>query len=56
MNQHYIGSELSLFAQAHNWKAYVASLLQPWLGPRVLEVGAGIGANIPTLFIDPVAE
>lgn len=56
MSQHYVGSELALFAQATNWKSYVASLLRPWLGPRVLDVGAGIGSNIPALFVDPVKE
>ena len=56
MSQHYIGSELALFAQATNWKSYVAGLLRPWLGPRVLDVGAGIGSNIPALFVDPVKE
>jgi SAM-dependent methyltransferase len=56
MSQHYVGSELALFARAHNWKSYVASEVRPWLGPRVLEVGAGIGSNIPTLFSDPVTE
>jgi len=56
MSQHYVGTELSLFAQAYNWKSYVASLLRPWLGRRVLDVGAGIGGNIPTMFTDPVKE
>jgi SAM-dependent methyltransferase len=56
MSQHYVGTELSLFAQATNWKSYVASLLRPWLGRRVLDVGAGIGGNIPALFTDPVKE
>jgi hypothetical protein len=56
MNEHYVGSELPLFAMAHNWKAYVATLIRPWLGPRVLEVGAGMGGNIPTLFVDPISE
>jgi SAM-dependent methyltransferase len=56
MSKHYVGTELTLFAQAHNWKSYVASMLRPWLGPRVLEVGAGMGTNIPFLFGDPVKE
>jgi hypothetical protein len=46
----YVGSELDVFSYAHRWKAYWAELLRPYLGPRVLEVGAGIGANIPGLF------
>jgi len=56
MSQHYVGNELSLFAQAHNWKTYMASIFRPWLGRRVLDVGAGIGSNIPDLFTDPVEE
>ena len=56
MNQHYIGSELELFAQASNWKSYIAATLRPYLGPRVLEVGAGIGANISALFAGGVRE
>jgi SAM-dependent methyltransferase len=54
--QAYIGSELELFAAATHWKSYVATALRPYLGPRVLEVGAGIGANIPALFTDAVRE
>jgi SAM-dependent methyltransferase len=56
MSTHYVGSELALFAEATNWKSYVASQLRPWLGPRVLEVGAGIGTNTAQLFVDPVKE
>lgn len=41
----YVGSELDLFAGAVNWKAYWAALVRPFLGERVLEVGAGIGSN-----------
>lgn len=43
----YIGEELSLFKLAENWKRYVASRLAPHLRGEVLEVGAGIGANVP---------
>ncbi|WP_158932590.1 bifunctional 2-polyprenyl-6-hydroxyphenol methylase/3-demethylubiquinol 3-O-methyltransferase UbiG [Acidisphaera sp. S103] len=56
MSEHYAGSELSLFAEARHWKSYVATLLRPWLGPRVLDVGAGIGSNLPLLFADPVKQ
>ncbi|HXQ52321.1 MAG TPA: methyltransferase domain-containing protein [Stellaceae bacterium] len=45
----YQGSELALFATAVHWKSYVADTLRPFLGVRVLEVGAGFGANIPYL-------
>ncbi len=45
----HVGSELEPFAQARNWKRYVAARLAPFIGERVLEVGAGIGANIPYL-------
>jgi SAM-dependent methyltransferase len=41
----YTGGELDLFAAATNWKRYVARLLAPHIGRRVLEVGAGIGTN-----------
>jgi protein-L-isoaspartate O-methyltransferase len=46
MTNSYIGSELELFAAATNWKAYFASVLAPFIGARVLEIGAGIGSNI----------
>jgi SAM-dependent methyltransferase len=45
----YIGTELELFADAHNWKAYFASLIRPHLGANVLEVGAGIGGTTTIL-------
>lgn len=40
----YAGEELALFLDARNWKSYVATVLRPFLGERVLEVGAGVGA------------
>jgi SAM-dependent methyltransferase len=49
MSQAYAGSELALFAAATHWKRYVAAMLAPFIGARVLEVGAGIGSNIPYL-------
>ncbi|HUC70791.1 MAG TPA: class I SAM-dependent methyltransferase [Stellaceae bacterium] len=49
MSYRYIGAELDLFAAAANWKAYMARRLRPFIGGRVLEVGAGIGGN--TVFL-----
>jgi spermidine synthase len=45
----YEGSELDLFRGALNWKFYWASMVMPHLKGRVLEVGAGIGANTEVL-------
>lgn len=45
----YIGSELELFAHAQQWKAYYKSLITPYFGKRVLEVGAGLGATTAAL-------
>ncbi len=47
--EHYGGTELELFAAAHNWKAYVAAQIEPHLGPYVLEVGAGLGGSTAAL-------
>ena len=43
----YIGNELELFELAHNWKRYVASRIRSFVQGDVLEVGAGLGANVP---------
>jgi ubiquinone/menaquinone biosynthesis C-methylase UbiE len=45
----YSGDELNVFENAINWKAYWKLNLQQYLGNKVLEVGAGIGANTITL-------
>lgn len=45
----YIGSELEIFQHATNWKRYYGSLIRPFFGKEVLEVGAGIGATTQTL-------
>lgn len=47
----YVGSELDLFAGAHNWKSYWSSQVRPFLAGDILEVGAGIGSN--TQLLDP---
>ncbi len=46
---HYIGKELELFQEAKNWKNYFSSFILPYIRGRVLEVGAGIGANTALL-------
>jgi len=56
MSHRYVGSELELFATARNWKAYFSSVLAPFIGARVLEVGAGIGSNIPYLHTPAVSQ
>jgi SAM-dependent methyltransferase len=56
VNDHYVGSELELFAGAGHWKAYFSSVLRPFVAGRVLEVGAGIGANITFLCNDRVVD
>ena len=45
----YIGAELELFAEAHNWKRYFAAALRPYIAGDVLEVGAGIGGTTAVL-------
>lgn len=47
----YVGSELDLFAEVWNWKAYWSRQIRPFLRGDILEVGAGIGSN--TRFLDP---
>jgi hypothetical protein len=47
--KHYIGQELALFAHARNWKEYYASIIRPYFGKRIVEVGAGIGATTMAL-------
>lgn len=47
--QSYAGNELEIFAKALYWKAYYRQFIAPFLGKRVLEVGAGIGATTSAL-------
>jgi 2-polyprenyl-3-methyl-5-hydroxy-6-metoxy-1,4-benzoquinol methylase len=41
----YPGQELAFFQKAVNWKTYFSSLIKPFVGNNVLEVGSGIGAT-----------
>ncbi|HUS24313.1 MAG TPA: class I SAM-dependent methyltransferase, partial [Candidatus Binatia bacterium] len=45
----YAGSELELFAAATRWKSYALGGLRALARGRVLEVGAGRGANVAYL-------
>jgi SAM-dependent methyltransferase len=42
----YVGQELDIFREAKNWKRYWAAQVRPYVTGDVLEVGAGLGANI----------
>ncbi len=46
----YSGTELEIFAHAHNWKRYWAGQVLPYIGQSVLDVGAGLGANLKLLW------
>ena len=41
----YVGTELELFAQAINWKAYFGRKLRSYIAGSVVEVGAGLGGS-----------
>ncbi len=45
----YVGDELDLFAETTRWKSYYGAMIRPFLGRRVLEVGAGIGRTATAL-------
>lgn len=52
----YVGAELSLFAQATNWKKYLNGQLRPFVRGHVLEVGAGIGATTSALWTTAASQ
>lgn len=43
-SERYQGAELEIFSSATNWRRYWSNIIRPFLGDRVLEVGAGIGS------------
>ena len=45
----YPGQELEFFEKAVYWKTYFSSMLKPYIGESVLEVGSGIGATTSLL-------
>ena len=45
----YEGQELDVFSQASHWKQYFKSIILPYIGNCVVEVGAGIGATTAVL-------
>jgi hypothetical protein len=47
----YSGNELQLFEKAQNWKQYWSKSIKKYVVGDVLEIGAGIGANLD-LFIN----
>lgn len=53
-NLPYAGRELDVFVTARRWKRYWSSFITPVLHGDVLEVGAGIGANVSLLCVDSV--
>jgi hypothetical protein len=47
----YIGEELPIFSKALNWKEYWSSLIaHDTFVENAIEIGAGIGSNVPFLF------
>ena len=48
-DQAYMGQELTIFAHATRWKQYYTSIIHPYIGKHVVEVGAGIGATTKVL-------
>ncbi len=41
---------LSVFREAIHWKTYWSKAIAPFIGERVLEAGAGVGANMQLFF------
>jgi len=45
----YTGKELVLFENAVKWKKYFTSFVRPYIKTKIIEVGAGLGANTSLL-------
>ena len=52
----YSGSELDSLAEAKNYYAWVMKQFEPYLGPTVIEVGAGIGTFSEYLLGSPKVQ
>ena len=52
----YSGSELDSLAEAKNYYAWVLRQFEPFLGPTVIEAGAGIGTFSDFLLSSPKVE
>ncbi|MDQ3081675.1 MAG: hypothetical protein M3R07_05635, partial [Gemmatimonadota bacterium] len=52
----YSGTELDALAEARNYYAWVMQQFEPYLGPDVIEVGAGIGTFSEFLLRSPKVE
>lgn len=55
-DQAYIGQELTIFAHATNWKRYYTSIIKPFFGKHVVEVGAGLGSTTAVMCDGTQAE
>lgn len=56
MSESCIPYELEIMANAHNYRRELLRIFEPWLGSRVLEVGAGIGFFSELLVARPDSE
>ena len=56
MESKYPGSELDVFKDAHTWKQYWSSEIRPYIHGAVLEVGGGIGTNVPYISHEQVTS
>ena len=56
MSESCIPYELEIMATAHNYRRELLRIFEPWLGSRILEVGAGIGFFSELLSARPATE
>jgi len=56
MSEDGIPYELGIMANAHNYRRELLRIFEPWLGSRILEVGAGIGFFSELLSTRPATE